>query len=381
MMRESFLDLHNRKQRRSAHAEIFARCALAAFVALLAFVLVAPASAHPVPFSYLDLDVHDDRIDGTLTVHASDFAHEFGLDDPAGLLDPDTAPGLMPRMVATVEPGLVIGAGEPLALDWTGVSPSPDDTEAVRLSFRIAEVPADELQVSTDLFPYDPQHQTFVNLREDGELRQQWILSGSSGAKTYYRGTTAGVFAVMRTFVPSGVHHILIGPDHLMFLAGLILMGGGFWALVRVVTAFTIGHSITLALATLDIVTLPPALVEPLIALSIIIVGVDNLLKKDGRDLRAPLALAFGLIHGFGFAGVLQEFGLPQEALGWSLFSFNVGVELGQLAVVVPFALALAFLKSRSPAIHRRVAIGGSIVVIGAGTYWFFQRVFQSGGI
>ena len=106
-------------------------------------------------------------------------------------------------------------------------------------------------------------------------------------------------------------------------------------ALVRIVTAFTIGHSITLSLAALDIVTPPPSIIEPAIALSIVFVGADNLVRGDGRDLRAWVALVFGLVHGFGFANVLREFGLPREALGWSLFSFNFGVEIGQLMVVL----------------------------------------------
>jgi hydrogenase/urease accessory protein HupE len=169
---------------------------------------------------------------------------------------------------------------------------------------------------------------------------------------TYYRGTTAGALAVMGTFIPSGIHHIMIGPDHILFLVGLLLLGGTLRRLVTIVTAFTIGHSITLSLAALDIVNLPAWLIEPAIALSIVVVGADNLLqgKEKGRDLRAWVAGAFGLVHGFGFANVLKEFGLPQEALGWSLFSFNVGVELGQLAIVLVVASALAFTRRRWPA-------------------------------
>jgi hydrogenase/urease accessory protein HupE len=183
---------------------------------------------------------------------------------------------------------------------------------------------------------------------------------------------------VMGVFIPSGIEHILIGPDHVLFLVGLLLLGGGWRKLVTIVTAFTVGHSITLSLAALNIVNPPGWLVEPAIALSIVVVGADNLLqqREKCRDLRAIVAGAFGLIHGFGFASVLREFGLPQEALGWSLFSFNVGVELGQLAIVLVVASALALVRRRWPATDKWVVIGGSAVVIAAGAYWFVERVF-----
>ena len=168
------------------------------------------------------------------------------------------------------------------------------------------------------------------------------IFNAETGEHTYYLGTTQGALAVMKTFIPSGIHHILIGPDHILFLVGLLLLGGTWVALVRIVTAFTIGHSITLSLAALNIMTPPASIIEPAIALSIVFVGADNLVRGNGRDLRAWVALVFGLVHGFGFANVLREFGLPREALGWSLFSFNVGVEIGQLAIVLIVATLLA---------------------------------------
>jgi len=109
-------------------------------------------------------------------------------------------------------------------------------------------------------------------------------------------------------------------------------------------------------------------------------VGCDNLLIRGGRDVRAWIAFTFGLVHGFGFASVLREMDLPQRALGWSLFSFNVGVEIGQLLVVIAVATALTALRHRSEAASRRLAFAGSIVVVAAGTFWFVQRVFFAGG-
>jgi len=230
------------------------------------------------------------------------------------------------------------------------------------------------------MFPYDPVHQTFINIYEDSELRQQMIFNAESGEYTYYTGSTQGALAVMQTFIPAGIHHILIGPDHILFLIGLLLLGGTWGALIKIVTAFTVGHSITLSLAALSIVMPPPRIIEPAIALSIVFVGTDNLVRGSGRDLRAWAALVFGLVHGFGFANVLREFGLPAEALGWSLFSFNFGVEIGQLAVVVLVAASLGLIRRHSTVAGSRVAWAGSIVVIAAGAYWFVERVFFPGG-
>jgi hydrogenase/urease accessory protein HupE len=230
------------------------------------------------------------------------------------------------------------------------------------------------------MFPYDPHHQTFVNVYE-GEALTQAILDRGRPRFEYFTGTRQGAAAVVRKFIPSGVHHILIGPDHLLFLVGLLLLGGTLRQLLIVVTAFTVAHSITLSLAALNIVTPPTRVIEPAIALSIVYVGADNLLARGGRDVRAWIAFAFGFIHGFGFANVLREMGLPSRALGWSLFSFNFGVEIGQLVVVATVASTLAALRSRSETVSRHVAVAGSLVVILAGTYWFVERVFFPEGL
>src|SRR5258707_13096913 len=183
------------------------------------------------------------------------------------------------------------------------------------------------------MFPYDPKHQTFLNLYERGALQAQAILDRDHAAFEYFAGTRQGALAVAGRFLPAGVHHILIGPDHLLFLVGLLLLGGSLRQLAVVVTAFTLAHSLTLSLAALNIVSPPARIIEPAIALSIVYVGADNLLVRNGRDVRAWIAFVFGFIHGFGFASVLRELDLPRRALGWSLFSFNVGVEIGQLLV------------------------------------------------
>jgi hydrogenase/urease accessory protein HupE len=342
--------------------------------------LLAPraAAAHPAPFSYLDLIVREDVIDGILVLHVVDVAHELGLKEDEWL-QPGVAARERGRVVSLVGPRLTLRAdGRALTPEWLQLEPAPD-RHAVLLRFRIPSPRPGALAIGTRLFPYDPVHQTFVNVYEDEELRQQMIFAAGAGERVFYTGTTQGAVAVMQTFIPSGVHHIMIGPDHILFLIGLLLLGGTWKQLLMIVTAFTVGHSITLSLAALNIITPSPQIIEPAIALSIVFVGADNLVRGAGRDLRAGVALVFGLVHGFGFANVLREFGLPDEALGWSLFSFNVGVEIGQLAIVVVVATLLALIRKRSEWLGYRVAYAGSVVVIAAGAYWFVERVFFPG--
>jgi hydrogenase/urease accessory protein HupE len=237
------------------------------------------------------------------------------------------------------------------------------------------------ISLSALMFPYDTNHQTFVNVYESDTLTSQLILDRNHTQTEYFAGTRQGTLAVIRKFIPAGIHHILIGPDHLLFLVGLLLLGGSIRRLTMVVTSFTIAHSITLSLAALNIFTPPARIIEPAIALSIVYVGADNLLAQGGRDVRAWIAFAFGFIHGFGFANVLREMELPGRALGWSLFSFNFGVEIGQLLVVVTVASAFAALRARSEWARRRLVYAGSILVIIAGAFWFVQRVFFPAGI
>ena len=243
--------------------------------------------------------------------------------------------------------------------------------------------PPGSIAVNASLFPYDPVHQTFVNVYERrrahvaGDSRPRHAV-GSSTSRARGRACWRSCAGSCRP----AIHHILIGPDHLLFLVGLLLLGGTIRQLLLVVTAFTVAHSITLSLAALNIVTPPAGVIEPAIALSIVYVGADNLhgARRPGRA--GWIAFAFGFIHGFGFANVLREMDLPARALGWSLFSFNVGVEIGQLlSWSSPSRPRSPLLRSRSEAAGRRLAFAGSIVVIAAGAFWFIQRVFFPGGM
>ena len=354
--------------------------------AVFALFLVGatPASAHPAPFSFVDVRVDATTVDLEVVLHVFDVAYELGVEPSevftSGVLETAgtrLANLLRERLHFTVD-------GRRLVVDATAWS-APDplvERQSVSLRARVAlERGPGVFEVAAEMFPYDPAHQTFINFYDAGELTSQAILGGDDTSAEYFVGSRQGTLAVIQKFVPQGVYHILIGPDHLLFLVGLLLLGGPIRRLLLVITGFTVAHSVTLVLAVLGLVSPPGGVVEPIIALSIVYVGADNLLVREGRDMRVWIALVFGLIHGFGFASVLREMGLPSGALGWSLFSFNIGVEIGQVAVAVVVASALMALRRRSDLVGRRVAVIGSIAVMAAGAFWFIQRVFFSGGM
>ena len=174
-------------------------------------------------------------------------------------------------------------------------------------------------------------------------------------------------------FVRMGAEHIVGGYDHLLFLLALVLAGGGARTLLGIVTAFTLGHSLTLAIAALGIWTPPSRLIEPLIALSIAFVAIENFTHRNPRT-RWRIALPFGLIHGFGFAGALLEARLPSENILDALFSFNLGVELGQLGFMAVM-LSLVVLFRRSSWFPRFAVPAVSALILLVSVGWFIERV------
>lgn len=193
-------------------------------------------------------------------------------------------------------------------------------------------------------------------------------------------GGTDGVAAVARTYFTLGIDHILEGFDHLLFVMALLLLVSGWRRIALTITAFTLAHSLTLALATLELVRVPSAVVEALIALSIVLVAVEIVRSRDGEATlggRMPwlIAFAFGLLHGLGFAGALTEIGLPEDAIPAALLFFNLGVEAGQLAVVAAVLTSLQ--------ITRHVGLGfpswgwrAATYAIGSlAAFWTFERL------
>ena len=217
------------------------------------------------------------------------------------------------------------------------------------------------------------------------------VTAGSAGAPAVQ--TADSRWSALRDYFLLGVHHLLEGYDHLAFLLALVLplrlvlFAGGarapamqtaqgrnvWWALLRTVTAFTVGHSITLLLATFGWTEASPAWVEPMIALSIAVTALLNL-RPVARIRTDALALLFGMVHGFGFAGLLQEAAAPSGLLPWALAGFNLGVEAGQLIAVCGWVL-LSQAYAHRPVLATQVVRGGSALLIALATFWFVQRV------
>jgi len=184
------------------------------------------------------------------------------------------------------------------------------------------------------------------------------------------------VYKVIASYINIGFLHIVPnGLDHILFILGLFLFSGHWRPLLWQVTMFTVAHTITLGLAMNNIIGLSGNIVEPLIALSIAYVGLENLFVKTLHKTRLALVFMFGLLHGLGFAGVLSDFGMPQNDFAVALISFNIGVELGQLAVIsIAFIMLRSWVRDEST-YHRVIAVPGSILISVVATYWFLERL------
>lgn len=206
-----------------------------------------------------------------------------------------------------------------------------------------------------------------------GEQSEVAVLSRERNAHQYF----AGPWAVFQDFARLGAEHILLGPDHLLFLLTVLVVGAGWRYWLAVVTSFTVAHSITLAASALGYVSAPPAVVEPLIALSIVLLAIDNLWRGPASARHRPwLVFACGLLHGLGIATVLVEWGLSDGNKILSLLAFNVGVEAGQIVFVAAVLAMLALLQRRLPPLWRaRVTRFGSVAAAAMGGWWLVERL------
>ena len=247
----------------------------------------------------------------------------------------------------------------------------------------------------TLFFDVDPSHHGLVQWiapvsAGETSVAQALVFANESAEQTLTL-TAASAWQTLRQYAADGVWHIWIGYDHILFLLSLLLPAvlirrAGQWdpaptlrgssvEVLKVVTAFTLAHSITLSLAALQIVSLPSRLVESVIAASVVIAALNNLRGTISKR-RWIMAFAFGLIHGFGFASVLADLGLPQGALVLALIGFNAGVEIGQLCIVAVF-LPIAFWLRATRFYRVGVLTGGSLVVALLASWWLVQRIFD----
>ena len=258
----------------------------------------------------------------------------------------------------------------------------PDgDGVIVRNVFSCRNVAGDLVYRSTVLTASDRSARQVV-LIGAGENAPQALLDDAHTTLTI-SAPAPSLWSAMQRYLVTGIEHIFLGYDHIAFLVAIVLWARRLLPVIKVVTAFTIAHSITLSLAALQIVVIPSAIVEPAIAASIIFVAVENFFSRN-VDGRWRVTFAFGLIHGFGFAGALQELGLPANAVVPALAAFNIGVEIGQVAIVsivVPALIVLdrLFAADRTKPVRAAALVYTlSAVITVLGSYWLVTRVFES---
>ena len=369
-----------------------------AYIFLLLFFVVSQAYAHKPSDSYLALKVQEangvSRIEGQWDIALRDIDYAIGLDaDNDGVITWGELRTRHAEVAAFALSHLNVGMG--------GVSCAPHPTEhlvdnhtdgayaVLRFVMNCPKTPTN-LTISYSLFfDLDPTHRGLLRLEHKGQT-QTAIFSPDQATQQF----ETAVISRWHSFVDfsrDGVWHIWIGLDHILFLISLLLPSvlkreAGRWQavsnfraalvdVVKIVTAFTLAHSITLTLASLDIVQLPSRWVESIIAASIVLAALNNLYPIVERR-RFVVAFVFGLIHGFGFASVLTDLGLQQGALLTALVGFNVGVEIGQLAIVSAF-LPLAYRLRSSWFYQRLILVFGSCAIITLAIIWMIERMLN----
>jgi hypothetical protein len=350
--------------------------------ALLAAVLLAaaPARAHQSSVAYSDLAVNGRELAYTVEISSRDLYEAVGVQSDREVTRAEVEAG-RERLFGYLTAKIHVRSG------GAECPSSPGDLEfrdkldgffaVAHLAFACPRA-IERATVRYDLFfDLDPRHQGIARIDfGDGEEREQVFRET---AREIELRRDLSVWDHVRDYLVLGVEHIFTGYDHIAFLFGLLVIAGagglgkGAREVLKVVTAFTLAHSITLIASALGAVTLPSKIVEPAIAVSIAYVGVENLVLPRPRR-RWLLTFGFGLIHGFGFASVLREIGLPEKGLLLSLVSFNVGVELGQLAVVAAVLPALALVVDgarRTPSLSALGVAAVATLLAGALSTWF----------
>lgn len=358
---------------------------------LLLCAWLAPAQAHKPSDSYLSLAVHGQRIEGQWDIALRDLDFAIGLDGNGdGALTWDEIRARHAAIAAYALQRLQLASGQgvcPLQAAEQLIDHHTDGAYNV-LRFRATcpggAAPASVAIGYTLFADLDPQHKGLLKI-DSGGTTQTAIFDPDRPRQTISLAAPDRL-AQFGAYVKHGIWHIWIGYDHILFLLSLLLpavllpglreqqhgLNAAFIDVLKVVTAFTLAHSITLSLASLSVVSLPSRWVESAIAASVILAALNNLLPLF-RGKRPVAAFAFGLIHGFGFASVLRDLGLPQGSLLASLLGFNVGVEIGQLAIVAAF-LPLAWLL-RKTWLYRQVLTVGSLAIAVVACVWLVERV------
>ncbi len=353
------------------------------WVAMIWVLSSSPVRAHDPGLSAVALELSGNELKADLSLALGDVKLLAPLEaNQDGQIVKQSLRAALPQMRE-------IAAGA-LAVEWGGHRVRPtrveieaDDSRAIHFRLTFPRETAAQLSVRSELIPKLARgHRQDLALRGgSGELLGEQMLDAQhiSFEKNWEASTMAAPAArqgSFRQFLVLGVEHILTGYDHICFLLGLLIAGGSIRDVLKIITAFTVAHSITLALATLNWIHIPPGVIEPLIAVSIIYVGIENILRRDLRR-RWLLSFGFGLVHGCGFASALRDLNIGANGGGVAvpLLSFNLGVELGQVAIAA-LVLPLIWKLKRQPTFALRYAPACSVLVSLAGAYWLAQRLW-----
>jgi hypothetical protein len=361
--------------------------------ALLVALCGGAVHAHKPSDSYLVIRTDSQGFSGQWDIALRDLDFAIGLDaDGDGRITWGETRAKHPEIAAYALARLSLQAdGQPCRLDVPQqlVDRHTDGAYSVlQLAIRCPVPAPTRLTLDYRLFAeLDPQHRGLLNLTTPAGARS--AVFGPEAARQSFELATITRWSQFIDYAREGVWHIWIGFDHILFLVSLLLPAvllwrkprwepaksfrASFWDVAKIVTAFTVAHSITLSLATLGWISLPSRWVESAIAASVVLAALNNLRPVvEGR--RWLVAFCFGLIHGFGFASVLQDLGLPADALLLALVGFNLGVEAGQLAIVALF-LPVAFALRRHWVYRRVIFLGGSLLIALLAGVWFIERV------
>jgi hydrogenase/urease accessory protein HupE len=345
-----------------------------------------PAQAHQVNLSTARVTLSgDDSVAVEVALKGSDADRLAGtaiFDVQRDAVDPARVADFAAPIVAYINAHVAVtGLGDTACVPGVATLLPDGDGVIFRNSFSCRNVTGDIIYHSTVLTATDPGARQIVLIGE-GANAPQALLDASHTTVTL-SAPAPSLRSTMQRYLITGIEHIFGGYDHIAFLVSVVLWARRLVPVIKIVTAFTIAHSITLSLAALDIVVIPNRVVEPAIAASIVFVAMENFFSRD-IDRRWRVTFVFGLIHGFGFAGALREVGLPANAVAPALAAFNVGVEIGQVAIVsmvLPALIALDQIMAADPAKPVRAAslvYALSMLISLLGSYWLVTRVLQA---
>jgi hydrogenase/urease accessory protein HupE len=351
---------------------------------LFSLLPLQETAAHDPGLSSLAIQQRTNNLEATLTLAVKDAAQLAELDENHdGTVTQIEFAGGQSQLDAVVARQVVIAADGKVAKDKS-IRSRLDQNNNVEICLDFGATVFSSLEIQSKIIRFLPVgHRQFLQIQDSrGETIFEQLLSAAADHATAQIPRTNASITAFETihsfanFLSLGVKHILTGYDHLLFLFGLLVVAQGFVSSLGIITSFTIAHSITLAVATLHLAQIPSRIVEPLIAASIVFVGVDNLLRGDVLKPRRMVLFGFGLIHGFGFASALREAGIGSGTGGivLPLFSFNLGVELGQI-IVAAAVLPLIWKLRENPMFIARLAPACSAGVVLLGSFWFVERV------